>query len=125
MNWYLTVFKKYAEFSGRARRKEYWIFALFNLIFFIAAMILDNAAGTTIGKLPYGLFYCIYALIILLPSIAVGVRRLHDTGKSGWFMLLMLIPIVGGIWLFVLFCIDGNPGANEYGPNPKEAGDIV
>lgn len=122
MNWYLQVLKNYAGFSGRARRKEYWMFLLFNMIFLIAAMIIDNVVGTTFGGLPYGLFYFLYALAVFLPGLAVGVRRLHDVGKSGWFMLIGLIPIVGGIWLLVLFCTDGNPGANEYGVNPKEIG---
>jgi uncharacterized membrane protein YhaH (DUF805 family) len=120
MNWYLQVLKKYAEFSGRARRKEYWMFALFNIIFIIVAMIIDNVAKTTIGELPYGFFYIVYALAVFIPALAVGVRRLHDIGKSGWMMLLILIPIVGGIWLLILFCMDGVVGQNEYGTNPKE-----
>ena len=120
MNWYLQVLKKYAEFNGRARRKEYWIFALFNAIFLILAAIIDNGVGTTMAGLPYGLFYSVYALGVIIPSLAVGVRRLHDTGKSGWFLLIALIPIVGGIWLIVLFCTEGVAGQNEYGANPKE-----
>jgi uncharacterized membrane protein YhaH (DUF805 family) len=120
MNWYTSVLKKYAVFSGRARRKEYWMFFLFNVIFLIVALILDNVLGTTIGNAGYGLFYFLYALAILLPSLAVGVRRLHDTGRSGWWFFIGLIPIIGGIWLLVLFCIEGTPGENTYGPNPKE-----
>ena len=120
MNWYLKVIKNYAGFSGRARRKEYWMFFLFNMLFLIAAMIIDNVLGTTVGRLPYGLFYFLYALAVLLPGLAVAVRRLHDVGKSGWFMLIGLIPIVGAIWLLVLCCTEGNPGTNEYGANPKE-----
>jgi len=96
------------------------MFALFNIIFLIAAMIIDNIAGTTIGVLPYGLFYFVYALAVFIPGLAVGVRRLHDVGKSGWFYLIILIPIVGAIWLLVLFCTDGVVGQNEYGINPKE-----
>lgn len=121
MNWYTSVLKKYAVFSGRARRKEYWMFFLFNVIFLIVALILDNVLGTTISGAGYGLFYFLYALAILLPSLAVGVRRLHDIGKSGWWFFIGLIPIIGGIWLLVLFCIEGTPGKNTYGPNPKEA----
>jgi uncharacterized membrane protein YhaH (DUF805 family) len=120
MNWYIQVLKNYAVFSGRARRKEYWMFLLFNIIFLIAAMIIDNVIGTTFGGLSYGLFYCIYSLIVLIPGLAVGVRRLHDVGKSGWFMFIALIPIIGSIWLLVLFCTDSVPGTNEYGVNPKE-----
>jgi uncharacterized membrane protein YhaH (DUF805 family) len=120
MNWYLQVLKKYAEFSGRARRKEYWMFALFNFIFLIAAMIIDNVAGTTAGELPYGLFYCLYAFAVLIPGLAVAVRRLHDVGKSGWMILITLIPIIGAIWLLVLMLTDSNTGENEYGANPKD-----
>jgi hypothetical protein len=120
MNWYLQVLKKYAEFGGRARRKEYWMFALFNIVFFIVAIILDNVLGTTIGVLPYGVFYFLYALAVLLPGLAVGVRRLHDVGKSGWMMLIGLIPLIGAIWLLVLACTDSQAGTNKWGENPKE-----
>jgi len=120
MNWYLQVLKKYAEFGGRARRKEYWMFALFNIIFLIVAMILDNVLGTTVGVLPYGVFYFLYALAVLLPGLAVGVRRLHDVGKSGWMMLIVLIPLIGAIWLLVLVCTDSQAGSNKWGENPKE-----
>lgn len=120
MNWYLQVLKNYAGFSGRARRKEFWMFELFNLIFLIVAMILDNVLGTTIEDLPYGLFYFLYALGVLIPGLAVAVRRLHDVGKSGWMILISLIPIIGGIWFLVLMVTDSNSGENQYGPNPKE-----
>ena len=120
MNWYLKVLKNYAEFNGRSRRKEYWIFTLFNFLFLIAAMLLDNFAGTTINELPYGLFYFFYVLAVLIPGLAVTVRRLHDVGKSGWMIFISLIPIIGGIWLLVLLCSDGISGQNEYGINPKD-----
>ena len=120
MNWYLAVLKNYAGFSGRARRKEYWMFVLFNLLFIIAAMIIDNVAGLTFGDLPYGLFYILYALAVFIPSLAVSIRRLHDIGKSGWMVLISFIPIVGAIWLLVLMVTDSDPGENQYGPNPKE-----
>jgi uncharacterized membrane protein YhaH (DUF805 family) len=120
MNWYLKVLKQYADFNGRARRKEYWMFALFNVIFIITAMILDNVLGLTIGELPYGVFYFLYSLAVLIPGLAVYVRRLHDIGKSGWMILIALIPIVGPIWLLVLTLTDSNHGENQYGPNPKE-----
>jgi uncharacterized membrane protein YhaH (DUF805 family) len=119
MNWYLSVLKKYAVFSGRARRKEYWMFVLFTIIFAILAMIVDKLIGTTIKGLPYGAIYIIYSLAVLLPCLAVGVRRLHDTGRSGWFLFINLIPFVGFIWLLVLMCLDGTPGENKYGANPK------
>ncbi len=120
MNWYLAVLKNYTGFSGRARRKEYWMFALFNIIFLIVAMIIDNILGTTIEGGGYGLFYFLYALAVLIPGLAVAVRRLHDVGKSGWMILIGLIPIIGWIWLLVLMVIDSKPGENQYGPNPKE-----
>lgn len=127
MEWYLKVIKNYVGFSGRARRKEYWMFALFNMIFLIIACVLDNVFGTTFKihsvfgsqNLPYGYFYLLYALVVFLPGLAVAVRRLHDTGKSGWFMFIALIPIVGGIWLLILMCTDSTTGENEYGLNPK------
>jgi len=119
MNWYLTVLKKYAVFGGRARRKEYWMFLLFNIIFTIVAVILDNVLGTAIENLGYGLFYILYGLAVLLPALAVTVRRLHDTGKSGWWIFISLIPLIGAIWLLVLLATDSQPGKNQYGPNPK------
>jgi uncharacterized membrane protein YhaH (DUF805 family) len=120
MNWYLKVLKQYAEFNGRARRTEFWMFALFNLLFGIGAMILDNVLGFTFGMLGYGAFYVLYSLAVLIPGLAVSVRRLHDIGKSGWMILVALIPIVGAIWLIVLYATDSNLGENAYGPNPKE-----
>jgi uncharacterized membrane protein YhaH (DUF805 family) len=120
MNWYLKVLKQYGDFSGRARRKEYWMFALFNLIFTVIAMILDNVSGLTAGALPYGVFYLIYVLAVLIPALAVAVRRLHDVGKSGWMILIALIPIIGAIWLLVLMVTDSNQGENRFGSNPKE-----
>ena len=128
MEWYLKVVRdNYLNFNGRARRKEYWMFILFNCIFVIVAMIADNMLGLdfTIGdgiysvSLGYGWIYIIYNLAVALPSWAVSVRRLHDVGKSCWFLLISLLPIIGAIWLLVLFVTDGNPGENAYGPNPK------
>ena len=119
MSWYLSVLKNYATFQGRARRREYWMFVLFNMIFMIVAMILDNILGTTFSEGYYGFIYLIYALALMLPSLAVSVRRLHDVGKSGGFIFIALIPIVGAIWLLVLTCTDGNPGSNNYGDSPK------
>lgn len=121
MNWYLKVLKQYADFNGRARRTEYWMFALFNVIFTIIAAVLDSILGLKFSpEIPYGFIYLIYSLAMLIPSIAVGVRRLHDVDKSGWFYLIAFIPIIGGIWLLILFCTEGTPGRNQYGINPKE-----
>ena len=119
MNWYIQVLKKYAVFSGRASRKEYWMFVLFNIIFAIVAMILDNILGTAMEGVGYGLIYTLYMLAVLIPSIAVTVRRLHDTARSGWWILIALIPFIGWIWLLVLMILEGNAGENKYGPSPK------
>lgn len=119
MNYYLSALKKYAVFSGRASRKEYWMFFLFNIIFSILAMILDNVLSITIKGLGYGPIYIIFMLAMIIPALAVSVRRLHDTGRSGWMYLLVFIPIIGTIWFLVLMLIDSDPGNNEYGENPK------
>jgi uncharacterized membrane protein YhaH (DUF805 family) len=123
MNWYLKVLKQYADFNGRARRKEYWMFTLFNLIFMIVTIMLDRSLGMTIAPAPYGYLSIIYILAMIIPGIALAVRRLHDVGKSGWFYFIVLIPIIGSIWMLVLFCTEGNRGDNEYGADPK--GSIV
>jgi len=119
MSWYLEVLKKYATFGGRARRKEYWMFVLFNVIFTIVALIIDSVLGTRSEETGYGLFNGLYGLAVLLPSLAVLVRRLHDIGKSGWWFFIALIPLIGSIWLLVLLATDSQPGENQYGPNPK------
>ncbi len=120
MNWYLKVLKQYADFRGRARRKEYWMFVLFHMIFVCVAVILDNLFGLAIEGQAYGVFYFLYTLPLFVPSLAVAVRRLHDVGKSGWMLLIAFIPLVGTIWLLVLMLTDSKPGENEYGSNPKE-----
>jgi uncharacterized membrane protein YhaH (DUF805 family) len=100
---------------------EYWSFVLFNFIFAIVAMALDNIFGITFnGIASTGPLYLIYVLLMFIPGLAVCVRRLHDTGKSGWMLLVALIPFIGAIWLLVLFLIEGDSAANEYGPNPKD-----
>src|SRR5690606_6333446 len=120
MNWYLKVLRQYADFSGRARRKEYWMFTLFNTIFLIVAIIVDNVIKLTLpGVLPYGILYFICAFAVLIPGLAVSVRRLHDVGKSGWMILISLIPIVGSLWLLVLLVTESDPYENAYGQNPK------
>lgn len=121
MQWYLKAVKNYVGFTGRSRRKEFWMFVLFNIIFTIVAMALDNVAGIADPMTGYGPIYGLYALAVLLPSIAVAVRRLHDVGKSGWFILIAFIPLIGAIWLIVLYARDGEAGPNKYGPNPKES----
>lgn len=121
MEWYLKVLKNYANFEGRARRKEYWMFFLFNTIFAVGATIIDNILGLAIANVGYGPIYIIYGLALLIPGLAVLVRRLHDIGKSGWMIFVALIPLIGGIWLIVLLATEGTTGRNDYGPDPKGA----
>ena len=118
--WYIEVLKKYTVFTGRARRKEYWMFTLFNIIISIAISIVAQLfVRIPVIGLIFGLLPLIYAIAVLLPSIAVGIRRLHDTNRSGWFLLLVLIPLVGAIVLIIFLVQEGTPGDNQYGANPK------
>lgn len=123
MNWYFKALTQYADFNGRARRKEYWMFVLFNTIFTIAAIIVDSILELPIEGIGYGSFYGIYALTMTIPGFAIVVRRLHDTGKSGWMLFISFIPIIGAIWLFLLLVTEGDAGENAYGPAPKGATD--
>ena len=118
MEWYLKVLRQYADFNGRARRKEYWMFVLFNFVFAWVCMGLDVLLVEVAG-LPYSLFYVGYLVVGIIPGLAVSVRRLHDVGKSGWILLIALIPIIGAIWLLVLDVTDSEPYTNAYGPSPK------
>ncbi|RCW91640.1 DUF805 domain-containing protein [Winogradskyella arenosi] len=121
MEWYLKVVRdNYANFSGRARRQEYWMFVLFNLIITFALAIVFGTLGALLDIPALFSLYVIYALAVVIPSLAVAVRRLHDVGKSGWFYLISLIPLIGGIWLIILFATEGDHGANAYGPDPKQ-----
>ncbi|MEE8339241.1 MAG: DUF805 domain-containing protein [Xanthomonadales bacterium] len=120
MNWYLEVLKKYAVFNGRARRKEYWFFYLFYLIIFIVLAFLDGVTGSFNESIGIGMLSGIFILAMIIPGLAVSVRRLHDTDRSGWWILISLIPLIGGIWFLVLMVLDGTSGQNQYGPDPKE-----
>jgi len=115
MNWYVEVLKKYTVFNGRARRKEYWMFFLFNLIIAFVLGFIEGLAGGP------GIIGILYSLAVLIPGIAVSVRRLHDTNRSGWWLLIALIPLVGPIVLLVFMFFDSTPGQNEYGEYPKES----
>ena len=117
MNWYLEVLKKYAVFGGRARRKEYWYFVLFNTLISIALTFIDGVTGSFSSEAGTGLLGGIYGLAVLIPSIAVGVRRLHDTNRSGWWLLISLIPLIGAIVLIVFLASDSKPEENKYGLN--------
>ncbi len=122
MNYYFGVFKKYAVFDGRASRSEYWYFTLFNLLVSILVMIAFSVvrlSGSMIGGFIVGVISFLYSVGSLIPSLAVGIRRLHDTNRSGWWVLISLVPLVGTIWLLVLLVLDSTLGENEYGSNPK------
>lgn len=119
MYWYLEVMKKYAVFSGRARRKEYWYFVLCNVFVSIILNLIDSLIGSFNAQTGWGLLSGIYTLVILLPSIAVSVRRLHDTGRTGWWILFSFVPVIGFIVLLIFFVSDSKPRENEYGPWPK------
>ncbi len=119
MNWYIEVLKKYAVFQGRARRKEYWYFVLFSTIISVILIFIDGFIGTLDVEAGIGLLSGVYGLAVLIPSIAVAVRRLHDTDRSGWWILIALIPILGTIVLIVFFILDSKPEENNYGLNPK------
>lgn len=121
MSWFIAALKKYAVFSGRARRKEYWYFALFYLIIYVALSIVDRATGTFDVQSRVGLLSGIFVLAMLIPSLAVSVRRLHDTDRSGWWLLIGFIPLIGAIVLLVFFVLDSTPETNRFGHNPKEA----
>ena len=103
---------KYADFDGRARRSEYWYFCLFNAL-------VAFGLGIIVGLIGASWLSTVYSLAVMIPGLALGVRRMHDIGKSGWWILISLIPIVGAIWFLVLCCKAGDTGANAYGPDPK------
>ncbi|OAI39949.1 hypothetical protein AYO38_01250 [bacterium SCGC AG-212-C10] len=117
MNYYTDVLKKYTLFDGRAGRREFWMFALISFGIGVVLAIIDAILGTQSGGI--GLIGSLYSLAVLLPSLAVGSRRLHDTGRSGWLQLLGLIPVVGIIILIVFWAQDSAPGSNSYGPHPS------
>jgi len=131
MHWYIEALKKYAVFTGRSRRAEYWYFQLFNILIGIAIILVFAFLGGVLAGITGNgektaeaiaqLAYSVFALGTLLPALGVLIRRLHDTDRSGWWVLLGLVPFIGGIVLIV-FCVqDSQPGSNQYGPNPKEA----
>ena len=113
MNGYLATLKKYADFNGRARRTEYWLFVLFSMVIAMVLGVVDYVLGSP------GIVGLLFALAILIPSIAVAVRRLHDTDRSGWWLLIAFVPIVGTIVLLVFLLLDSNASENRFGANPK------
>ncbi len=118
MHWYIDVLKKYAVFTGRAQRQEYWMFVMVHVVISCVLALLEVMLGLS-QKLGGGWLSTLYALAVILPNIGVGIRRLHDTDRSGWWLLLNLIPCIGFIITLVFFIQDSDPGDNQYGPNPK------
>ncbi len=125
VEWYMLAMRRYLDFTGRSRRREYWFFALGNVIIGIALMLVERVTGMTSGVFGYGILTIVFDLLIVLPSLAVSIRRLHDTGRSGWWLLIGLVPILGGLVLLYFFLLDSEPGINAYGLNPKEAGAVA
>jgi uncharacterized membrane protein YhaH (DUF805 family) len=119
MYWFIQALTKYAVFSGRARRKEFWYFALFNTIISIVLVLIDFESGNLDPETGLGLLQGIYMLAILLPLISVSVRRLHDTGRSGWWFLVSFVPVVGHFVMLLFMVQKGQPDSNQYGLDPK------
>lgn len=124
MEMMIAPLKKYADFQGRARRAEYWMFVVFQILVYIAVAIVSMiVSGGDTNSAAASALMGLVTLGLLLPSIAVTVRRLHDTNRTGWWIFISLIPLIGGIWLFVLTVLDGTPATNRFGPDPKGRGD--
>ena len=123
MDWFTLALKKFAVFNGRSRRREYWMFFLFCGIVIFFATILDNAFGITFEVAEensgFGPIYLFSSLVLFIPTLAVSVRRLHDIDKSGWFVFVIIIPMIGAIWFLVMMITEGTKGTNQYGPDPK------
>ena len=127
IEWYKkVVFDNYANFSGRARRSEYWYYTLATIIISMLLGLVDFVSNLTIVLNPgMGITRAIYSLLVFLPGLAVMVRRLHDVGKSGWFFFIIFIPLAGVIWLLIVLCTEGDSGPNAYGPDPKNEFDEI
>jgi len=125
MHWYLKVLRQYFDFTGRARRSEYWYFVLFNFLFSLVSIAFDAFYGFILDipdwETTWEFYYPFYALLTLIPALAVTVRRLHDTGHSGWWYLILLLPILGWIWLLILLFTDSERKDNKWGPSPKQS----
>ncbi len=119
MNWYLEALKKYAVFDGRASRKEYWFFVLFNVLISMALAFIDRLTGNIDPETGIGILGGLYAIGVMIPGMAVSVRRLHDTDRSGWWLLITFVPVIGAIVFFYFMVLDSSLESNEYGPSPK------
>ena len=120
MEWFIYALQRFRDFEGRSRRREFWYFTLFHILLSIGAVFLDNLFGFTGLAIETGPIQLLYILIMLIPAIAVSVRRLHDIDKTGFWYLLIFLPILGWIWLLIFFLREGTYGPNKYGPDPKE-----
>ncbi len=124
MEMMIAPLKKYADFQGRARRAEYWMFVVFQILVYIAVAIVGMiVSGGDTNSTAASALMGLVSLGLLIPSIAVTVRRLHDTNRTGWWIFISLIPVIGGLWLLVLTVLDGTPATNRFGPDPKGRGD--
>ena len=119
IDWATRPLKKYADFSGRAPRAEYWWFYLLVIVVYLVASIVDSMMWSNFGGTGYGMMTALAGLALLIPSIAAGARRLHDTDRSGWWLLIAFIPIIGAIVLIVFFVLQGTQGPNSYGEDPS------
>lgn len=119
MNGYLHALKQYAVFKGRTRRRDYWYFALFQIIAVLAISFVERQLAIANPEILFGWFTALYLLVTLLPALAVTVRRLHDTSRSGWWVLLYIIPLIGAVVVLTFTLLDSTPGNNKYGANPK------
>ena len=119
MNWYMEALRKYATFTGRARRKEFWFFQLFVLLIAMALSLVDRMLGLFDDELGVGPLSGLFSLAMFLPGLAVSVRRLHDTDRTGWWALLYFVPLLGFLVLLVFFVLDGTRGPNRFGEDPK------
>ena len=119
MSWYVDALKKYAVFNGRSRRREYWVFSLCNLMVFVVFVVIQGLRLGMAAELAMAVIETLFFLAVLIPALAVAVRRLHDTGRSGWWLLIGFVPIVGLVVLIVFLVLDSQTGENRYGPNPK------
>lgn len=121
MQWFTLALRRYAVFSGRSQRAEFWFFMLLSTLIQVALMVLDDAMGWVfhVDGIENGVSSTIALMALLLPTLSVGARRLHDIGKSGWWQLLILLPVVGFIILLFFWVRDGQAGQNAHGNNPK------
>ena len=119
MHWYFVQLKNWGEFSGRAHRKEYWMFILWHMIVYVCLFVIDSMFGFVSAEVGIGVLSGVYWLYIIIPGIALGVRRLHDTGRSGLWLLIAFVPLIGAIVILVFALQDSDPDENQYGPNPK------